>query len=232
MVFYFVPRGGEVKTGERAGESLDGADFLCYMGADKFENEELIRWGWPEDVWFHVDKLSSAHVYLRLPKGVGIADIPVETLEDCAQLVKYNSIQGNKDNNVDVVYTPWENLKKTQSMEVGQIGFHTGKAVLKTSVQKRDNAIVNRLNKTKQESKPDLEAERMRRDKREKDARRAADKLRRKEEDAERVERRKQKDLREYKGAFDFEEMKSNADIMAEAKASGKTYQDLEDDFM
>ena len=31
-------------------------------------DEELIKWGWPEDVWFHVDKLSSAHVYLRLNK--------------------------------------------------------------------------------------------------------------------------------------------------------------------
>jgi hypothetical protein len=29
-------------------------------------DEDLIKWGWPEDVWFHVDKLSSAHVYLRL----------------------------------------------------------------------------------------------------------------------------------------------------------------------
>lgn len=29
-------------------------------------DEELIKWGWPEDVWFHVDKMSSAHVYLRL----------------------------------------------------------------------------------------------------------------------------------------------------------------------
>jgi hypothetical protein len=28
-----------------------------FMGNDKFENEELIRWGWPEDVWFHVDKV-------------------------------------------------------------------------------------------------------------------------------------------------------------------------------
>jgi hypothetical protein len=36
-------------------------------------DEELIKWGWPEDVWFHVDKLSSAHVYLRLRK-VGIHD--------------------------------------------------------------------------------------------------------------------------------------------------------------
>lgn len=29
-------------------------------------DEHLIKWGWPEDVWFHVDKMSSAHVYLRL----------------------------------------------------------------------------------------------------------------------------------------------------------------------
>lgn len=28
-----------------------------YMGVDKVENEDLIRWGWPEDVWFHVDKV-------------------------------------------------------------------------------------------------------------------------------------------------------------------------------
>ena len=31
--------------------------YLIYMGRDKHENEELIRWGWPEDVWFHVDAL-------------------------------------------------------------------------------------------------------------------------------------------------------------------------------
>ena len=33
-------------------------------------------------------------------------------------------------NNVDVVYTMWENLKKTQGMEVGQVGFHKAKQVL------------------------------------------------------------------------------------------------------
>jgi hypothetical protein len=38
--------------------------------------------------------MSSAHVYLRLPEGAGIDDIPADTLEDCAQLVKQNSIQG------------------------------------------------------------------------------------------------------------------------------------------
>lgn len=43
---------------------------------------------------FHVDKLSSAHVYVRLDKGETIDDIEPETLEDCAQLCKANSIQG------------------------------------------------------------------------------------------------------------------------------------------
>ena len=43
--------------------------YIIYMGRDKMENEHLIAHGWPEDLWFHVDKHSSAHVYLRLPKG-------------------------------------------------------------------------------------------------------------------------------------------------------------------
>lgn len=42
---------------------------------------------------FHVDELSSAHVYLRMPQGRAWDDIPADTLEDCAQLVKANSIQ-------------------------------------------------------------------------------------------------------------------------------------------
>lgn len=47
---------------------------MLYMGKDKYENEDLIRYGLPEDVWFHVDNLSSAHVYLRMNRGekVGI----------------------------------------------------------------------------------------------------------------------------------------------------------------
>ena len=47
--------------------------------------------------------------------------IPADTLEDCCQLVKANSIQGNKVDNLSIVYTPVSNLKKTVSMEVGQV---------------------------------------------------------------------------------------------------------------
>jgi hypothetical protein len=48
-------------------------------------------------------------------------------LEDAAQLVKANSILGSKMNDVDVVYTMWTNLKKTEGMEVGQVGIHKEK---------------------------------------------------------------------------------------------------------
>ena len=35
-------------------------------------------------------------------------------------------------NNVDIVYTLWSNLRKTQGMDVGQVGFHKEKEVSKT----------------------------------------------------------------------------------------------------
>jgi hypothetical protein len=90
-------------------------------------------------VWFHVDKLSSAHVYLRMRDGETWDAIPQELLIDCAQLTKANSIEGsfsskftardakavegNKQDNVTVIYTPWSNLKKDGSMAVGQVSF-------------------------------------------------------------------------------------------------------------
>ena len=123
--------------------------YSIYMGRDKFENEDLIRFGIIEDVWFHVEELSSAHVYLRLQKGQKLEDVPAETIEECAQLVKANSIEGCKKNNVNVIYTRWRNLHKTSDMEVGAIGFHDRAKVKRMNVVK-NNTIVNRINRTKE----------------------------------------------------------------------------------
>jgi predicted ribosome quality control (RQC) complex YloA/Tae2 family protein len=57
-------------------------------------DEELIKYGWEEDVWFHVDNLSSAHIYVRLPEGENWENISQDLLTDCAQLTKANSIEG------------------------------------------------------------------------------------------------------------------------------------------
>lgn len=182
-----------------------------YMGADENENDVLIRWGWPEDVWFHVDKLSSAHVYLRLEPNQTIDDIPRAVIDDCAQLVKANSIKGNKMNNVDVVYTMWSNLKKTKSMDAGQVGFKNERNVKKINVEKRINEIVNRLNKTKVVNQNvDLQAEREARDRKEREESKARDKERRRLEKEEAKKKEEMAKLKSYDWVMKPELMKSN----------------------
>lgn len=39
MVFYFKAR-------------PEAGDFTIFMGLDKYENEELIKYGFPEDIWY------------------------------------------------------------------------------------------------------------------------------------------------------------------------------------
>ncbi|XP_050084095.1 coiled-coil domain-containing protein 25 [Anopheles aquasalis] len=199
MVFYFT-------------SNVVQPPVTLFMGLDKYENEDLIKWGWPEDVWFHVDKVSSAHVYLRLEAGQTLDDIPSAVLEDACQLVKANSINGNKMNNIDIVYTMWDNLKKTPAMEVGQVAFHRDKEVRKFRVEKRINDIVNRLNKTKVEASVNFRAEREKRDALERaDKKQAARDVREKEKE-EQKRRQEEAELRSYNSLMKSENMKSNYD--------------------
>lgn len=140
MVFYFTASTGHV----------------MYMGKDKFENEDLIKYCWAEDIWFHVDDLSSAHVYLRYPapgtkhKPADINEIPPELVAECSQLVKANSIEGCKKASVRIVYTPGSNLRKTADMKTGQVGFKDKKLVIRTTIEK-EKTIVKAIEKTREE---------------------------------------------------------------------------------
>ncbi|KDQ16160.1 hypothetical protein BOTBODRAFT_31228 [Botryobasidium botryosum FD-172 SS1] len=195
-----------------------------YMGRDKVENEDLIKYGFPNDVWFHVDKLSSAHVYLRLPASIpSWENIPQALLVDCGQLVKANSIEGNKKDDITVIYTPWDNLKKTGDMATGQVSFHQDKRVKRIHIAKRENPIVNRLNKTKVERVVDHEQEKTDRIKAEAAARRAA------------AAEKKKADL-ELARAREAEKKAKSYDTMFEdagyEERGGKSVAEMEDDFM
>ncbi|RXW22490.1 hypothetical protein EST38_g3358 [Candolleomyces aberdarensis] len=193
------------------------------MGRDKVENEELIRYAWPQDVWFHVDKLSSAHVYLRMPEEMTWDAIPEALLIDCAQLVKANSIEGNKKDNLTIIYTPGDNLKKTGDMAVGQVSFHNDKRVKRVHVPSRENPIVNRLNKTKVEREVDHEQERVDRLKQESAVKRAAANERRKAEQELAKARETEKAARSYDALFNVEE---------DPDVPRKYGRELEEDFM
>ncbi|KIP02716.1 hypothetical protein PHLGIDRAFT_111770 [Phlebiopsis gigantea 11061_1 CR5-6] len=200
---------------------------VIYMGKDKVENEDLIKYAWPQDIWFHVDKLSSAHVYLRLPAGMAWEAIPEPLLVDCAQLVKANSIEGNKKDNLTIIYTPADNLKKTGDMATGQVSFHNDRRVKRIHIAKRENTIVNRLNKTKVVKEVDHEAERIERVKKENTEKRAAAVLKQKADAELAKQREAEKAARSYdtlfSGGDDYEE---------EEQAPRKSVRALEEDFM
>lgn len=138
---------------------------LSSQGRDKHENEALIAHGLPIDVWLHVDDLSSAHVYLRPPPShpptlPTIDAIPQCVLDDACQLTKANSIAGSKAASVAICYTPWANLLKRQSHDVGTIGFKDEKVVRHVLHVKRDAEAVKRIEKTRREiAKPDFAGE-------------------------------------------------------------------------
>ena len=221
MVFFFEVRGG----------------LTVYMGADKHENEALIANGWPEDIWFHVDSLSSAHVYLRLPRGPllkqfketnSLEHMP-EALEDCCQLVKANSIEGCKVT-CDVCYTAWENLDKRSNMDTGTIGFRDIKQRTLVKHVEKNKAITNRIDKTKREEFPDLAMERAQRDFEFLQIKKAKAKAASKLKAEEAAARAAEKEARDYKHMMKEEAMKSNADVDATVDDSAAAA--FEEDFM
>ncbi|KNZ57057.1 hypothetical protein VP01_2253g2 [Puccinia sorghi] len=223
---------------------------LFYMGKDKHENEELIKHAWGEDIWFHVDKvgemlssrcfhtylntpndlpLSSAHVYIRLPSSMpDMEAIPEPLLQDCAQLVKANSIEGNKRDNLTIIFTPASNLKKTGDMATGQVSFHSDKMVKRVHVSTRVNAIVNRLNKTKIErTTVDLEQEKMEHQKEVNRQKRAIAAQKAKEEQELQAQRKADQQARSYDTLF--AKLETETDRDKGEKVEGF---DSDDDFM
>ncbi|CAF4587722.1 unnamed protein product [Rotaria sp. Silwood1] len=183
------------------------------MGRDKYENNELLKYCWPEDIWFHVSKLSSAHVYLRLKKDESIDNIPPLVLEDCCQLVKANSIEGCKLNKVDIVYTPVDNLRQTNDMDVGQVGFHVDKNVKQYVVSKKQNEIVNRLNKTKNElSIEEFISQREQRDNLEREEKKRLMREQKQRDKEEEKRRQEAAELRNYTALMQSDKMRSNKD--------------------
>ncbi|KAL8731270.1 MAG: hypothetical protein Q9166_003494 [cf. Caloplaca sp. 2 TL-2023] len=124
---------------------------IIYLGKDKFES--MVH---GHQRSFHADNLSSAHVYLRLKPGQEWDNLAARLIEDCAQLTKANSIeanasilQGNKKDNVTIIYTPWSNLLKNASMATGQVSFKDHKKTRTILVPTRLNPTINRLMKTR-----------------------------------------------------------------------------------
>lgn len=201
--------------------------WTVYMGRDKYENDQLIAHSFGEDVWFHVDEVSSAHVYLRLGgSGLTIDEIPARTLEECVQLVKAHSISGCKMPTVTVIYTYVSNLRKDQRMDVGTVGFHRERDVHRVRNVRTDKALVKAIEKTCTErTLDDLKQDKAHRE-REAAQRAKADAARQRAEEAEAARQAKEAaDLRCYASVM-------TPDMITSSVIPGESVEDYEDNFM
>lgn len=235
--------------------------FIVYMGRDKHENEKLLAHGFPEDLWFHVDDYSSAHVYLRLPmdlwrqlmakayppngipnksqagiKALKEADyrevIPESVIKEMCVLVKGNSIEGSKANNVDIVWCPFGNLKKDeQTMDVGSVTFHRKEQTWYVKRIEREAAILKVIEKTKEEKNVDLAEEKCKREREEIEYRKKLiAKMKADEKEALKAQLA-HKELHSYDRLNDVEQMQTN-DYGDNYGGTIEEERAIEDDFM
>lgn len=200
------------------------------QGRDKYENEDLIKYGWPDvDIWLHVDDLSSAHVYLRPPPGGSIDAIPPSVLADACQLTKANSIMGSKAASVAIVYTPHANLLKRDGYDIGTVGFKDESAVRRVPAVKKDADAVKRLEKTRREvAKPDLAGELERHEKEVAAAKKKAVAAARAEEKAAKAAAIAAKEAKSYDRLLESDSMVTPAELAGKYESAAA----FEDDFM
>lgn len=134
-------------------------------------------------------------------------------------------ISGNKKDNVTIIYTPWSNLRKDASMATGQVSFYDQKMVKKVHVPVRQNAIVNRLNKTREEKYPDLRAEREE-DQKQKNK---AERLKREEQKAKDRREKQEREQKKWQKDHAYDDMFQEENMISNQERDAGFY---EDDFM
>lgn len=97
-------------------------------------------------------------------------------------------------------------------MEAGQVAYHNEKAVKKIRVEKRQNEIINRLNRTKTEDFPDFRQEREKRDLLEREEQKSYLRKQRELEKKLEQERQQEQELRNYTSLLKAENMTTNYD--------------------
>jgi hypothetical protein len=166
---------------------------------------------------------------LRRQIGESIDDVNPEVIAEMCQLVKNNSIEGSKASKVDIIYTEFSNLRKTQTMETGAVTFFEQKLVRKVKNVERDRDIVKRIEKTKVEKNPDLEQMRADRDLEEKNRRKKEAIDRAANEKQERKEREAEEERLSYRRFVNNKELATSN--KAQGDGSIESCRKIEDDF-
>lgn len=86
-----------------------GMEYDLYIGENKYENDKIIKMSDQNDLWFHLEKFSSAHIVLK-SRG---DDIPRKYIKEIGAKFSYNKKGLPKKYNV--MYTEIKHVKLTEN---------------------------------------------------------------------------------------------------------------------
>jgi len=94
-------------------DSKLGCELTINIGCDAKDNWDMIDKAKQNDIWFHLQNHSSAHVILVMPtESTKIKDVSKMTLIHCANFCKKNKINKENKNDLSVIYTEIKNVTK------------------------------------------------------------------------------------------------------------------------
>ncbi|MBX6351636.1 MAG: DUF814 domain-containing protein, partial [Clostridia bacterium] len=114
---------GKARGGDpRRYRSADGWTLL--VGRNSRQNEWLsLRYGRPDDWWFHVKDAAGTHVLARVPDGWPAGEPPPEaTLRQAALLAAYFS-EARSGSNVPVDYTRCRYVRRLRGAGRGRVSY-------------------------------------------------------------------------------------------------------------
>lgn len=96
-------------------------EYQILIGKNKYENEEIIKSSYLNDIWFHLDDYTSSHIILKS----GDDNIPKKYLIKIAKM--FSLYKKNLPKNYKVIYTNIKNIKLTNN--IGTVIPHNTKII-------------------------------------------------------------------------------------------------------
>ena len=87
-------------------------DITYIVGQNQHENHAILDAAEPDDIWFHIHGMSSAHVIARVPAGLSRKERG-KLIKQGAVLCKNHTHKVVSQKNTSIVYTTCRHVEKT-----------------------------------------------------------------------------------------------------------------------
>ena len=101
-------------------------ELIFWIGTSKEDNDNMIDKASENDIWFHVNNISSCHVICKMPGAFNRKEMKY-IIKTGALLCKKNTNKLKGISNLVIVYCPVKHITKTNI--IGCVSVHNGKLI-------------------------------------------------------------------------------------------------------